>query len=109
MQTSPYSLFLTSVALTECYPFALPDGRSVDMLPCARVFVHRDAPGTARSQRGGIILRGVLTPEELTTFEKTGKNPKKVDYACYAPETSCVGVLRNAGFPLREADPQRVL
>lgn len=65
--------------LTECYPFSLPDGRSVDMLPCARGYscigMHPELRGHKES--GGIILRGVLTPEELTTFEKTGKNPKE--------------------------------
>ena len=64
--------------LTECFPFALPGGVLADMLPCASgqlcVGMHPDIPGH-KECCGGIILRGVLTPEELTTFEHTGRNP----------------------------------
>lgn len=65
--------------LTECYSFSLPDGRSAEMLPCAKGFscigMHPEMRGHKDS--GGIVLRGALTPEELTTFEKTGKNPRE--------------------------------
>lgn len=65
--------------MTECHPFALPDGRTADMLPCAKgsacVGMNPDLRGHKES--GGIVLRGALTPEELSVFETTGKNPKE--------------------------------
>ena len=64
--------------LTECYPFMLPDGKMMEMKSCARgekcVGMYPNLEGHKES--GGIILRGLLTPEEMTSFENTGKNPE---------------------------------
>ena len=47
------------------------------MLPCARgancMGMNKDLEGHAAS--GGVVLRALMTPEELTCFEHTGKNP----------------------------------
>lgn len=63
--------------LTECYPFPLPDGTTAEMLPCAR---GRECLGMSEHLEGhetggGIVLRALLTPEEITRFEFTGENP----------------------------------
>ena len=63
--------------MTECYLYPLPDGRTAKMLPCGTgsrcMGMHPKLEG--HQACGGIVLRGILTPEELTTFEQTGKNP----------------------------------
>jgi hypothetical protein len=63
--------------LTECYAFSLPNGAEAKMLPCAR---GNNCTGTSpllqgHEESGGIVLRALLTPEELTAFEHTGVNP----------------------------------
>jgi len=63
--------------LTECYPFPLPDGTLATMMPCTRgcacMGMSRQIEGHETS--GGVIVRALLTPEELVAFEYTGKNP----------------------------------
>jgi hypothetical protein len=63
--------------LTECHPFALASGVVAKMMPCARgnacmgMCEHFDG----HEASGGIVLRALLTPAELTSFEQTGANP----------------------------------
>jgi len=64
--------------LTECYPFPLADGTVGEMLPCSRggacIGMSKQLEGHDAS--GGVVMRGLLTPEELACFEQTGKNPE---------------------------------
>jgi len=65
--------------LCECHGFPLPDGTIADMKPCSS---GEDCQGThadlrGHEESGGVILRGILSPEELSHFEKTGENPEE--------------------------------
>jgi hypothetical protein len=63
--------------LTEAYAYPLPNGRTARMLECANgcrcAGMHPSLQG--HDACGGIVLRGILTQEELTRFEQTGENP----------------------------------
>lgn len=63
--------------LTEAYAYPLPNGKTARMLECANgkrcAAMHPCLQGHEAS--GGIVLRGILTPEELARFEQTGENP----------------------------------
>jgi hypothetical protein len=69
-----------SKLLSECHHVALPDGRSV-MMPrcdagdnCVGKNVNIDGH---EASGGGIVLRSLMTPEELTVFEMSGESPKE--------------------------------
>lgn len=66
-----------SKLLTETYEYPLPNGKTAKMLPCANgsrcAGMHPGLEGHDAS--GGVVLRGILTPEELSRFEQTGENP----------------------------------
>lgn len=66
-----------SKLLTEAYAYPLPNGKTAKMLACANgtrcAGMHPFLQG--HDACGGIVLRGVLTPEELARFEQTGENP----------------------------------
>lgn len=63
--------------LTETYAFPLPNGKTARMLECANgnrcAGMHPALQG--HEACGGVVLRGILTPEELARFEQTGENP----------------------------------
>ena len=67
-----------SKLLSECYPFVLPNNKTANMTPCASgqkcLGLHANIEGHEAS--GGVILRALLTPEELTSFERTGDSPQ---------------------------------
>lgn len=69
-----------SKLLCECHSFALPDGRSVMMPSCDAgdncVGKNSNLDGHEASG-GGVVLRSLMTPEELTVFELTGESPKE--------------------------------
>ena len=69
-----------SKLLCGCHKFALPNGTLASMNPCAAgkncVGLNSNIEGHEKSG-GGIIVRALLTPEELTVFETTGKSPKE--------------------------------
>jgi len=69
-----------SKLLCECHNFALPDGRSVMMPRCDAgdncVGKNSNIEGHEASG-GGVVLRSLMTPEELTVFELTGESPKE--------------------------------
>lgn len=92
--------------LTECYPFPLADGTVAEMLPCAR---GSECLGTSKQLEGhdasgGVVLRGLLTPEELTCFEQTGKNPEG-PRLCVMCARVCVS---EAYFETQDAQFERV-
>jgi hypothetical protein len=64
--------------LCECHKFALPNGTLASMKACAGgkncVGLNANIAGHEKSG-GGVIIRALLTPEELTVFETTGKSP----------------------------------
>jgi hypothetical protein len=68
-----------SKLLCECHPFALPDGTVAQMKGCANgehcTGRNPNLDGHDESG-GGVVLRGLLTPSELSTFERTGENPE---------------------------------
>ena len=69
-----------SKLLCECHNFALPDGRSAMMARCDAgdncVGKNSNIEGHEASG-GGVVLRSLLTPEELTVFQLTGESPKE--------------------------------
>jgi hypothetical protein len=69
-----------SKLLCECSRFALPDGRTAMMARCDAgdncVGKNSNIDGHEASG-GGVVLRSLLTPEELTVFELTGESPKE--------------------------------
>ena len=65
---------------SECHNFALPNGRSAVMARCDAgancVGKNANIAGHEASG-GGVVLRALLSPEELTVFELTGESPKE--------------------------------
>lgn len=66
-----------TILLTEAYAYPLPNGKTARMLECANgcrcAGMHPSLQG--HDACGGVVLRGILTPEELARFEQTGENP----------------------------------
>jgi hypothetical protein len=69
-----------SKLLCGCHRFALPDGTLASMNKCAAgntcMGLNPNIDGHEKSG-GGVVLRALLTPEELTVFEMTGESPKE--------------------------------
>lgn len=69
-----------SKLLCECHNFALPGGRLAMMARCDAgdncVGKNANIDGHEASG-GGVVLRSLLSPEELTVFELTGESPKE--------------------------------
>jgi len=68
-----------SKILCECHKFALPDGTMADMKPCANgdhCAGHNPNLVGHEESGGGVVLRGLLHPGELSHFEQTGENPE---------------------------------
>ncbi len=81
---TPHTIDHENRLLREAGPHRLPSGRVVRMRPCSE---GADCVGmrpalTGHGESGGVVLREMLTPSELSAFESSGRLPEEPTRPC---------------------------